>query len=358
MEVGACAPGTSQGQGKQMAKRIGYFDVLRGVAIIAVVAIHASGSGLQFPTTDYNFIFTVLWRNLMNFAVPLFLAVSGYFLSRKPMTSPYDWFSFLRKQVPRVYLPLLVWSLVWLTVSVLLYHASIYREVIKLLTFQSSVPYYFIALILQYYVLLPALQRLACPKGLVVSTAISLAVCGAIYYIRYHTDRGLPFILYAGNFATWLMFFVLGLYLGNAEKAPVSNRVLMLLLAMFYTLSCVESFALVSMYDQPGNAVTAVKASSFLYSLVLIVYLFNNQGRFNPSILRAIGEKAFGIYLIHMFALHVESRAFAHLLPRLSTVTPVYQVALVGAALLTCYVCISATNRILSTRQSRLIGFS
>lgn len=106
-----------------MSERMDYFDVLRGLAIFGVVAIHSSGSGLQFSEESINFNFTVLWRNIWNFAVPMFLAISGFFLAKKTIGSYREYVTFLRKQIPRVYNPLLIWSLVWLGFAVLIQHS-------------------------------------------------------------------------------------------------------------------------------------------------------------------------------------------------------------------------------------------
>lgn len=54
-----------------MKQRNLYFDFLRGVAIILVVAIHSFILG-----ENSNEI-----RQLLNTAVPLFVAISGFFLS-------------------------------------------------------------------------------------------------------------------------------------------------------------------------------------------------------------------------------------------------------------------------------------
>lgn len=144
-----------------MSNRIEYFDILRGLAILGVVAIHASGTGFQFEQDSFNFNFTVLWRNALNFSVPLFLAISGYFLARKNIQSYSEYFKFLKKQIPRVYTPLLSWSLVWLALAVFIFNKPIINEVVKLIAFQSSDIYYFIAVIIQFYLLMPILYRLA-----------------------------------------------------------------------------------------------------------------------------------------------------------------------------------------------------
>jgi surface polysaccharide O-acyltransferase-like enzyme len=164
-----------------MSNRIEYFDILRAFAIFDVVAIHSSGTGLHFSDDSINFNFTVLWRNLLNFSVPMFLAISGFFLAKKRIECYRDYFVFLKKQIPRVYIPLLTWSLVWFALAVLVQHKSVVHELIKVVVFQSSGPYYFIALIIQYYLLLPILKSFANKKGVVLSLIISIAMTSTIF---------------------------------------------------------------------------------------------------------------------------------------------------------------------------------
>ena len=341
----------------KVSERIEYFDILRAFAIFGVVAIHSSSTGLQFSEESVNFNFTVLWRNSLNFSVPMFLAISGFFLAKKRIRSYGEYIIFLKKQIPRIYVPLLIWSLVWFGLAVLINNKPIVHELTKLLIFQSSGSYYFVALIIQYYLLLPIIKRLANNKGLILSIIMSMTMTCAIFYLRYYTEISLHLILYAGNFVTWLMFFVLGLYLGTSAKIILSNKFLALLILVFYALSCIESYLLIAMFHQAEDAVTAVKASSFLYSFVLIVFLFNNQNWISSKFLKNLGEMSFGIYLIHMFALTAATIILLRLYPPLQEFSPVYQFALIGTVLLSCFVCISVFNSFFSLKQSKLLGF-
>ena len=340
-----------------MSSRIEYFDTLRGLAILGVVAIHSSGTGLQFSDNSINFNFTVLWRNLLNFSVPMFLAISGYFLARKRLESSIDYFAFLKKQIPRVYIPLVFWSVFWLGLAVFIQNKSAVHELLKLATFQSAGPYYFIALIIQFYILLPVLKRLANDRGLIFSIVLSIIMTGTICYLRYYTDVSLPLIIYAGNFVTWLMFFVLGLYIGSSPKINMPNIILVTLIILFYALSCIESYILIAMFHRAGDAVTAVKASSFMYSFFLIIFLFNNRDFIKSKLLKRIGEISFGIYLIHMFALMIASRLLSHLYPSLHGITYAYQFSLISIVVLTCVLFISVFNKVFPGTQAQLIGF-
>lgn len=87
---------------------ISYFDFLRGIAIMMVIGIHTYSGG---SFDDVAGAVNVIFRQLLNCAVPLFLAMSGFFIARKDLSSKDSYFAFLKKQIPKVYIPCLVWSL-------------------------------------------------------------------------------------------------------------------------------------------------------------------------------------------------------------------------------------------------------
>lgn len=100
-----------------MKQHITYFDFLRGVAILMVVAIHTPYVLGDFTTIDG--IARILFRQTLNCAVPIFLALSGFFLGRKTFDSRNSVLSFWKKQIPKVYIPCIVWSLPLLVFSIL-----------------------------------------------------------------------------------------------------------------------------------------------------------------------------------------------------------------------------------------------
>lgn len=128
--------------------RLTYFDFLRGISILMVVSIHTFNN-----STD---LMDVTLRNIMNCAVPIFLAISGYFLGKKLGTITYK--DLLLKQIPKVYIPCLVFSIPLLGLS-LLGGKSIIYSLLNFFLCGFSV-YYFVALIIQYYTLLPLLTNI------------------------------------------------------------------------------------------------------------------------------------------------------------------------------------------------------
>ena len=149
-----------------MKERIPYFDFLRGLAIMMVVGIHTYTLGED----------NTVVRQLLNTAVPLFVAISGFFLSKKKMDNKDDYLTFLKKQLPKVYLPVLVWSLPLYALA-LYSDSSIIKQTVSLLVCGLSI-YYFVAFIIQCYVVLPTINYCISGnnrRGLIASCLISFA---------------------------------------------------------------------------------------------------------------------------------------------------------------------------------------
>lgn len=132
-----------------------YFDFLRGVAIIMVIGIHTYSDGMMH--------INLFMRQFLNCAVPLFLAISGYFVGKKSFAEDGAYKSFLKRQMPRVYIPMLFWSLPWATFAIK-GGDSIAHTILIALTGGMSI-YYFIILIMQYYALTPAIQKVVYTKS-------------------------------------------------------------------------------------------------------------------------------------------------------------------------------------------------
>lgn len=136
-------------------QHIAYFDFLRGVAIMMVVGIHTFPKCSWDNAGDY---FQIALRQLLNCAVPIFLALSAFFLAKKSFHNFEDIRSFWKKQIPKVYIPCLIWSIPLYLLAVKNGNNPMI-ETIKLLICGFSI-YYFIALIIQCYLLLPLLTQI------------------------------------------------------------------------------------------------------------------------------------------------------------------------------------------------------
>ena len=83
-----------------------------------VVGIHTwpAQNGYQLDGSFME-VLQLLMKNFFNCAVPLFLAISGYFIGRKKLSSFAECRTFWRKQIPTVYIPCLIFSIPWFVIS-------------------------------------------------------------------------------------------------------------------------------------------------------------------------------------------------------------------------------------------------
>ena len=276
-------------------KRNTYFDFLRGLAIMMVVGIHTYTLGKD----------STIVRQLLNTAVPLFIAISGYCLSQKRMENKDDYLFFLKKQFPKVYLPVLVWSLPLYAIA-LYSGSSIIKQTILLLSCGLSI-YYFVAFIMQCYVVLPVINNYISGnkrRVVIVSCLISFAWIAGVMYMNTIQGKGIPLILYAGPLPCWLMFFVLGVMIGHKPERNYSIILPMVIAILGFILSVIETDYLLDHY---GKGV-GIKPSSFIYSAGMIFLMFSNKVenliRRTGAIYRFIiwiGSLSFGIYLVHCY---------------------------------------------------------
>lgn len=277
------------------AVRNTYYDSLRGIAIIAVVFIHC----ISFSEKSTLNI-SISFRQLINFAVPLFLAISGFFLAEKNLSDKKSYFYFLKKQIKRVYLPYLIWSSIFVLFLFLISGRFQFFQIIKkILLFQVSPVYYYVALIIQYYFLIPIL-KFNIRLSLIISILISSTLAVLFTFIHYKNGSSLPLLLYAGNCLTWLMFFVLGMFI-KLKKIRIKNTLLVGGILFALILSIAETFFWMNNGMAVKDAVSAVKLSSFVYSAFIIILLLNTIR--NWKVLSKLGEFSYAVYLMHMIVL-------------------------------------------------------
>lgn len=340
-----------------MKERVEYYDVLRGISIIAVISIHATGVlDNLYNISKISFHIAVIWRQIVGFAVPLFLAISGYFFSNKPILSKKQYFNFLNKQIPKVYLPMLIWSIPLLGYLLFFKNGNIFNSLILFFVGGFSV-YYFIALIIQYYLLLPLLKRLANKRGLILSTLISFLAVNVLYFTKILGFVNIPLIIYAGPFPVWLMFFVLGLYLGR-NRIKSSKMKLFIFVLIGLIISIAETYFIFKLTNSFQGL--GIKIGAFIYSFSVILLLFSLD--FQPKrkhrlwlSMAYIGRVSFGIYLIHIYILNYLIRNLAKGLDFSNYFLE--QLFIISTTTIVCVCIITAVRTINKPLSERYLGF-
>ena len=188
------------------------FDIMRGIAIFAVVLIHVR---YLFPVEWYADIdHDVLnaFNAILRFALPIFFIASGVLLT-PPALRLMPVLRFYGRQLTRIGLP-------YAFILALLLVARGEFDVVYFLrsffTGEASVPYYFIAVLLQLYLVYPFIARLATKRGWVyVALGVSIA---SLLYPPWWNIAGVESMM------PFLFFFVWGIYMRQQLLEGVVSR--------------------------------------------------------------------------------------------------------------------------------------
>ena len=282
--------------------RNSYFDLWKGIAIIAVVAIHSlEWSAKNTP----EFAAELALAQFIYSPVALFLMLAGYFSFSRHEVTIVQYYS---RRVVRLLPPYLIWSLLAFAVY---YPAAIYHPkdaIYCLLTgraIQGSV-YYFIIVLAQLTLLAPFIMRIRSRRLdlwlIWLVTPLALAIT---YYLRiyYPSSRFASFPDMYLFFPIWYSFFHFGIYARKynlAENQVLKSRIFTYLSGAFLCLLIGVAGAQLL----PFNIATSqLQFSVFGYNAFIGLLIFAGAGIHSTASnwLQWLGRASFGIYLMHIF---------------------------------------------------------
>ncbi|MBU1202553.1 acyltransferase [Patescibacteria group bacterium] len=264
-----------------------FFDWLKGLSIIAVIIIHVSYFYSFYFGQPHPF-FNII-NNLSRFAISIFFISSGILL--KPLANKKSALTkFYTKKIVRIFLPyiIIVSALAMFTGT------SIKHFLYLLISGQAAVPYYFVVVLLQFYLLYPALSLLRNSKiFLYISFLITLSS-----YLYPETWRifGIPL------FGKYLFFFQYGIYMRNYfiiyQKKYFQTQIL------FWLSIIIIYWLIVFNFDYRFYNVR------LFYGLAIFNFLFLLRDKINlnnwlQKILIKSGQLSLWIFLLHFFVVEL-----------------------------------------------------
>lgn len=277
-------------------------DAIRAVAITAVMGIHtlyfpAAIPGLALP----DWVSAALLNNMMRFAVPVFLILSGYCLMPwSSLSLPSARANFYLKKIKRVFLPYTI-------IASILYvseHSFSWEGLAHaVLCGTTSPPFYFIIVLGQLYLLYPLLCSLSrFPLALL---SVSLLI-SALSYLHQPWQNFGDFPL----FTAYLFPFVFGMVSRNLklEPSPSSDSVrawyapvAILAIATYLVSNVIFSFAVV-LGGQSSSALGLYSFNFQFFYAIPILFVFFELFNRTPALARAIAP--LGKYSLWIFLLH------------------------------------------------------
>lgn len=277
---------------KQSAK----IQVLRGLAIIAVVFIHNTPNGL-----------TQIWgRPFMNFSVGLFLFLSGL-LSCAEHWNPV-------KRITKIAIPYFIWTLVYVIIANITSPAHIPVAYIKALVLANSAAVmYYVFVYCQFTLLIPLIDRLARSKVFYLGFIIAPIEIIVVRYVPLYTGFTLNKYISCIKSVSclgWFTYFYIGYLIGNKLlRINTSTIKLALIWAFSILLQIGEGYLQFSVGEL--NCGTQLKLTSILsgtlFALLAYKYIMSDKSPCKVKSLRILGDNSFGIYFSHLAVMAVLS---------------------------------------------------
>lgn len=271
-------------------------QIIRGIAIIAVVCIHNTPSGMA----------QVLWRPFLNFAVATFLFLSGL------LSETHKWHPGYR--IKKVIIPYTIWTAIY---TILFYHNTISKMPVlyikNLVTGRAAAIMYYVFVYCEFTLLIPLIDLLAKSKykywGVVVAPLEIVLVRIIPMLVGYQMNQYVSIIIQVSCLG-WFTYFYLGYLIGNNYLSiKCTTKKLMLGLGGGIALQIFAGIWYLSMGEE--NCGTQLKLSTLLTNIfvLLLVYKFIKSDRMiHVKCLYQLGNCSFGIYFLHLAVMWILNR--------------------------------------------------
>jgi probable poly-beta-1,6-N-acetyl-D-glucosamine export protein len=320
-----------------MQNEVRYFDeinILRACAILAVISIHVSTYFTIMSTINLlTAIYLATWF-FSNFAVPLFVCISGFVLYNKyPYT--FNIINFYKKRLKSVLPQYLIFSTLGLGViyisSVLLSKPVDFGSVLNIISlYATGVCFYhlwFFVLIIQLYIFYPAIARTYnyCNSyGRSIELLFIVFLMG-VFYNAYSIQNiftssiAMIMIGRATVITGYIFYFILGMAVQSRYdklnlKTMSNISLYSLSIPLFFgTLLGFISFAQIFFVTSIGGQYLywLVSVVTPLYYIIIFIiclrisiHLASSRG-ITFKMLEIIGRNSFGIYLVHALILYM-----------------------------------------------------
>lgn len=280
-----------------------FIQLCRGVCIAAVVLIHCTWQ--TDASNIYGFYYSIVLRQILNFAVGLFIFLAGYCANTEKLKTA----GYFIKRLKKLLLPYLIWSVIYIGVRYIVGNKpSINDAIIMLLSGTASHQLYFIIVILQLTILTPLIIRLDRYKAVkIIFWLISPAYYLYMYYARFDIPMRQTW------FPAWFILYYAGLQAQNINyKISARKNLLMVMVAL--ALSIFESIFLYRINGDYSIFVTQLKLSSVLYafSIAGLVLSLKNTAVNPKNMFVRLGNASYGVYYIHIAVLSVVNKALIY----------------------------------------------
>lgn len=293
--------------------RVGWLDVLRIVAILAVITIHTVSpltAGATVPTFSATWWVAATMNVVSLWCVPVFVMISGGLLLRPAKPAPAA--AFYRRRLNRIGVPLVFWTVVYLALRPTLFgeHLTRHEATRDLATGHPYLQLYYLYVVAGLYAVTPLLRHVIARAS---ADRIRLFAVGVLAFNVADFTLAAAFGAGGANALTeWLPFvgyFLAGAWLmfspirertatRAAMLAAAAAAATLVLSALFID---VFGWTRIGRYFLGYQSPTVVVMSLALF-LAVRARATRREWKSRPAVAR-LGAATFGIFLLHPLVL-------------------------------------------------------
>ncbi|WP_407306565.1 acyltransferase [Desulfosporosinus sp. SB140] len=301
--------------------RIEEINFLRGFSILAVLAIHTSGYFTEIQRYNTLTLLNIWTDVLSQFAVPMFIAISGFVLAKNYRQS-FSLTKFYHKRALAILPQYVIFSVLYTAFNHWgEMHSNSLVTNLKLigkniLNSEASYHLWFFAIIIELYIAYPLIIKaydFCKTRDLSEHFLAGVFILQVLWMVGTHTSYANVIKV---NAVAYLFYFSVGIYSNDhfSGLRGLSKRLTPILGTMTLALAFGASFFIViglttgHRYNEIPPYFTM--GSELVYPalrLVTFLFLWNLAGKLASKknalakIMAKLGDYSFGIYLIHLF---------------------------------------------------------
>ncbi len=275
-------------------------NILNVFMCFAVVMIHLTSSmvsQLDKSTIWYPLFFCI--NKFLTFAVPAFIFLSGFKLFSKYKDTELSIKKFYMGRIKKIVLPYILSYIIY---SLYFYkHELVTLEELPKGLFLGTLVshFYYIIIALQLYFLFPLIYKLF-NKYPRITLAFSLLITILLnQFISFdYSDR---------FFATYILYFVLGMFIAKNHDKNISFKKIVLLLSCFVVVAIVhislsEIMSLGTYWYRPAGAVQVIYSCLAVLSFMVLAKEIHSS--FIEKIVSFVNPHTFFIFLYHVLVIY------------------------------------------------------
>ncbi|SDN62135.1 acyltransferase [Acetanaerobacterium elongatum] len=321
--------------------RIIYLDIVRILAIFAVVVIHiAACDWVCLPVSSFEWQTLNFYDAICRWCIPVFFMMSGRHFLHPEKTITFS--TLFRKNVLRMVAALFFWGVLYYLYSSILQNGRIVLQdvlggLLSVVTLKARRHLWFLYAITALYLMTPLLRRLVAvstPKRLLRMSLGLIFVSGIIPIAAYFTPlRDMAFFLQGIGFPG---LFILGYYISryNTKVKYIGLLYAGGVLGLIFTI---VASSILSVSENIGNQLfyQFTTPNVALTAIAMMVFGKNNLSKLSfgekwDKRIEAFSNITFAMYLVHDFFIIPFERRLYGFTP--TSLNPVFLVPLLAAA--------------------------